>query len=194
MYKWKTIQNRACLICKFVNRFTTMCLYQLHKNMPFHFVKMKAFQKYVCSFCKYEKRFKNVLFDFPNMENVSKTYFILFIWCSKTHFHFERNETLQKYASSFSKNEKDSKTCFFTLNRWKILTVKTYLFILYTKKALQKHVFSFCNPWNTLQKNVFNRSCKNEKRSTSMFSVCQNGIASKTCFYLIHKKLFKNVY
>ena len=131
----KNDSNRACLICKYVNRFTTMCLYQLHKNMTFHFVKMKAFQKYVCAFCKYEKRFKNVLFDFPNMENVSKTYFILFIiWCSKTHIHFERNETLQKYASSFNKNEKDSKTCFFTLNRWKLLE-NVFIHFVHKKSA-----------------------------------------------------------
>ena len=177
MYKWKTIQNLACLIFKYVNRFTIMCLYLLHKNMPFHFVKMKAFQEYVCSFCKYEKRFKNVLFDFPNMENVWKTYFILFIWCSKKHFHFERNQTLQKYASSFIKNAKYSKTCFFTLNRWKMLN---NVFIHFVHKNHFKNMFfHFVIHEIRLKKSFF---YKNEKSSTSVFSVCPNEIASKTSF------------
>ena len=116
---------------------------------------------------------------------------------------------------------------FFTLNRWKMLTVKTYLFILYTKKALQKHAFSFCNPWNTLPKKCFQffvkmksapQACfqfvkmtslwkrvfyidtwktlqkrvlkfwQHEKRFTSVFSVCQNYIAPKTCFSILWEK------
>ena len=37
-------------------------------------------------------------------------------------------------------------------------------------------------------KKMFSVFCKNEKRSTSVFSVCQNDIASKTCFLYWYMK------
>ena len=134
---------------------------------------------------------------FVNMKNVSKMLFLIFrTW-----------KTLQKRilcylfdaitvnACSFWQKWNASKICFFIIlvktkkiqkrafSLWiDEKCLKTYLFILYTKKAHQKHVFSFCNPLTMLQKKVL-IFWKNEKRSTSVFSVVKMKPLRKRDFY-----------
>ena len=142
------------------------------------------------------------------MKNASKTFFLIFqTWKTfqkrilsclfdtlKRIFILKEMKRFKNMLLHLVKMKKKSKTCFFTLNRWKMLTVKTYLFILYTKKALQKHAFSFCNPWNTLPKKCFQFFVKMKSAPQACFQFVKMTSLRKRVFYIdVWKTLQKRV-
>ena len=132
---------------------------------------------------------------FVNMKNVSKMFFLIFrTWktlqkrilsylfdaIKRMFILTEMKRFKNMLFHYFSKIKKDSKTCFFTLNIWKML--KNIFIHFVHKKSASKTCFFILQSMNYASKKVL-IFWKNEKRSTSVFSVVKMKSLRKRVFY-----------